>query len=193
MTMAKGSVVRHDDALWVVLSLVAGVAPENGPAPEVAQLECLERDASAAVEVRRLEEVTETIDVAALRRARDERFAAWRLRHKIRLHEKQAAKVKATATALELAIAEAEKRLEAGDLRPLENRSLVKGMTLSLAPAELVRLSKEALGNLRARGEKIAASVADCRECLAAKDPARMLLALVGKPWRDAAATGGAA
>src|SRR5688572_26181926 len=117
-------------------------------------MECLDRDAFAGIAVAQLEQELkhgairlEALDEAGIekaRRARDKRETPARLRKTVARHTKSIEKREAALAALLEERAEAKRRLDAGDLRPIENRTLVKGTVVRIEPKELVRLSDRA-------------------------------------------------
>lgn len=147
MPLAPNLVVRRDGILWRVTELTPAVG-----GGQVAQLECLERDAHAAVDVERLDDLVEMapeqIEAAIARR--ETREAPRRLRQAIALHRKRITKCEATRTELLAARNEAALRLQAGDLKAVENRQIVPGQVVRIEPAGLVKWADAAIAGLDA-------------------------------------------
>lgn len=145
--VSVGSVVQRENARWLVVEVVTAVGGAL-----VAQLECLDRDASAAVDAARLDDVVEMTadEVRAARARRDATENPRRLRHAIALHGKRIARAEAALAKLRAAVVNAKERLAAGDMRAIENREIVPGQVVSIAPDALLKMCENGIaGNER--------------------------------------------
>jgi hypothetical protein len=158
--MAKvkaGTTLSRDGLRWLVTETVSGVGGAT-----IAQLECLDNDARAGVDVAILEAEAidpryptkiEPCDVKACRAEREKRMRVPRLEHKLRIHDRQIQKAETFLVGAKDVLARAERAHSKGELRTLENRTLIPGRVARISPEEQVAQAKGAVRALEERVE----------------------------------------